>query len=94
MCNRELTDLQRAKYLSEKMALNLTTHITSMSFSSYQLVQMVAVNLYAMHHARKRTDHEHDEEDDESSVNGTEGVAALSKDEQEAYDLVFSLTCK
>ena len=76
--------------------LNLTTHITSMSFSSYQLVQMVAIDLCAMHHAKKKTSDHDLSEDDEQSLNGKEngGTDVLSKDEQEAYDLVFNLTCE
>ena len=105
-----LPDLPRAKSLSEKIQANLVSHLTSLSFTSHQLLQMVAINLFAMQHAKSHsaaglmdnTSRNGDDNDKENNNNGVKNhsrssskeEASLSKDEQQAYDLVFNLTCK
>ena len=83
------SDLGRAKNLSNKIVVNLTAHLTSVSFTSRQLVHMVAINLFALHHAKTALG-------TESSTSTEDGKTEveLSQDEQEAYDLVFNLMRK
>jgi len=47
-------ELTKARSHVEKILANLPALILSSSISSYQLIQLVAINLYAMFHSRKR----------------------------------------
>ncbi|CAH1787464.1 unnamed protein product [Owenia fusiformis] len=74
------TGLERAKKHSERLLQSLSTHITSMSFSSYQLIQIMAINLFAMFHAERQLDGETDKHE------------KLSQDEEKCQDLLFTFT--
>lgn len=89
------TGLPRAKELSERLVTSLPVHVTSMSVSSHQLVQMIGVALYSVHHALS-TEHV----DLASSNGGGGGVKSprpgdgdvaheelLSSEEKAAYDI-------
>ena len=69
----------------ERIIFSLPTHIISMSFSTYQLVQLVAINLFAMHHCKRRL---HVEDND------TLMEEMLGKEEQVGYNIVLSFTGK
>ena len=78
------SDLDRAHRHIDRLVASLPSHLTSVSFSSYQLIQMVAINLFAMHHARHKLDGE---------GNSKKGpVEKLSQDEEKSYEKVFTLT--
>jgi len=47
-------DMPKAKCHAEKIVTNLSSHIAAVSLSSYQLVQMISINLYAIYHARRK----------------------------------------
>ena len=47
-------ELTKARSHVEKILTNLPALISSASISSYQLIQLVAVNLYALFHLRRR----------------------------------------
>ena len=69
----------------ERIVSSLPTHITSMSFSTYQLVQLVAINLFAMHHCKRKL---HVEDSD------TLMEDVLGKDELVGSNTVLSFTGK
>ncbi|XP_064649386.1 nonsense-mediated mRNA decay factor SMG7-like [Lineus longissimus] len=50
------TDLDRAQKLMNQLLVSLPSHITSMSFSSHQFIEMIVINLFAMYHAKKHLD--------------------------------------
>jgi len=85
------TDLDKAKMLSQKILISLPSHITSMSFTSHQLIQLITVNLFTMSHARRKLT--------DQSMNSTEKAdlekkEELGMDERRGYDLVFNMTSK
>ena len=82
-------ELKKAKNHGEKLINSLPTHITSMSFSSYQLVQMVGINLFALEYARRKLDTENSENGKENNQDIKE---TMSADEQQCHDMVFQLT--
>jgi tetratricopeptide (TPR) repeat protein len=90
--------LTKAKSHIEKILLNLPSIVSSASFSSYQLVQMIAINLYALYHAKRRLSGCRGgagEPGDENSVAATTANVAeplVSHDQQMAYDLMFGFT--
>ncbi|ELT91912.1 hypothetical protein CAPTEDRAFT_228702 [Capitella teleta] len=49
------TDYHSASTLSERLLSSLPMHISSASFSAYQLVQVTCINLFAIQFARKRS---------------------------------------
>ena len=67
----------------ERLIASLPTHIISMSFSSYQLVQLAAINLFALHHCKRKL---HSEESDAPLEE------ILGKEEEMGYDMVLNLT--
>ena len=79
-----VTAQEKARKHSERLLASLPAHITSMSFSSYQLIQMVAINLFAMFNAKRHiastADTDNEKNDD------------TSRDEDKAYDIIFKLT--
>ena len=81
-----IPDLSKAQELSEKLAAGLPAHITSQSFPWQVLVQIVAINLFAMSHARQHGD---DSRGQNGSLNGDDEFA---EDEEHCFNLVFSLT--
>ncbi|XP_074654858.1 uncharacterized protein LOC141908640 isoform X2 [Tubulanus polymorphus] len=46
-------DLDLAKKLSDRIINNLVVHINSASFNAYRLVQVVSINMYALHRLQK-----------------------------------------
>lgn len=84
--NDNVSDLSKAEELSEKLAAGLPAHITSQSFPWQVLVQIVAINLFAMSHAQQHAD-------DSRGQNGfSVSVEDLTEDEENCFNLVFSLT--
>lgn len=80
------TDLSKAEELSEKLATGLPAHITSQSFPWQVLVQIVAINVFAMSHA-------HQHADDSRGQNGLSASEEdLTDDEENCFNLVFTLT--
>ncbi|KAK2159240.1 hypothetical protein LSH36_156g11043 [Paralvinella palmiformis] len=82
-------NLDKAKMLSQKILISLPSHITSMSFTSHQLIQLITVNLFTMSHARRKLT--------DQSMNSTEKAdlekkEELGMDERRGYDLVFNMT--
>ena len=78
-----LPEFDRARKHLERIVSSLPTHITSMSFSTYQLVQLVAINLFAMHHCKRKL---HVEDND------TLIEEILGKEELVGYNMVLSFT--
>ncbi|KAL5011982.1 hypothetical protein ScPMuIL_010533 [Solemya velum] len=78
------TDFPKAAVLCEKLLSSLPAHITSQSFPSQVLIQMVAINIYAMHHIRRQL-----HTDTESMMDTHE---ELSRDEERGFELVFNFT--
>lgn len=74
--------------------MNLTSHLTSLSFTSRQLVHMVAINLFALHHAKSLPGHKESSKDSGGGDDKGDSSSEMSRDEQEGYDLVFNLMCK
>ena len=87
-----VADLSKAKLHMERLVASLPTHITSMSFSSYQLVQMVAINLFALQHARRKLDTGEAETGSEEKAEEARKMEELGKEEKIAYDMIFRLT--
>ncbi|CAG2222800.1 EST1C [Mytilus edulis] len=77
LCN----DLDKASFLSEKLLQALPAHVTSQSFPSHILVQIVAINIFAMQHARQ-IDGENDDYTAEQ----------LTSDEERAFELMLLFT--
>ena len=84
-----VADIDGARILGDKLGLNLGTHVMSISFSSYQLLQMVTINLFGLYHARRRLDKVAANRETEDTPE-----AELSQDEQLSYDIILDLTCK
>lgn len=78
-----LSEFEKAQKHMEKIIFSLPAHITSMSFSTYNLIQLVAINLFAMHHCKRKL---HVEE------NGTLMDEMLGKEEQMGYNIVLRFT--
>jgi len=49
-----IVEFSKARSHVDKILLNLPSLISSASVSSYQLIQLVSINLYAMFHSRRR----------------------------------------
>ena len=81
-----VSDLSKAEELSEKLAAGFPAHITSQSFPWQVLVQIVAINVFAMSHA-------HQHADDSRGQNGLSASEEdLTEDEESCFNLVFTLT--
>ncbi|KAK3087503.1 hypothetical protein FSP39_006727 [Pinctada imbricata] len=80
------TELDKAQKLSSKLITALPAHVTSQSFPSYILVQIVAINIFAMHHALR---HMHGNEEGSEISSSQEN---LGSEEQQAFDSMFSFT--
>lgn len=78
-----VSDLDKASFLSEKLLQALPAHVTSQSFPSHILVQIVAINIFAMQHARQ-IDGENDDYTAEQ----------LTSDEERAFELMLLFTSK
>ena len=76
-----LTELDKASSLSDKLLQALPAHVTSQSFPSNILVQIVAINIFAMQHARRQMDGDEDD-----------GTDHLSSDEERAFGLMLLFT--
>ena len=50
------TDIEAARCLGEKLSSNVCSHLQSINFSSYQVLQMIAINLFGVYHAKRRLD--------------------------------------
>ncbi|KAL3871786.1 hypothetical protein ACJMK2_039762 [Sinanodonta woodiana] len=79
------TDQLKAAELSEKLAAGLPAHVTSQSFPSQVLVQIVAINVFAMNHARQQ-------EVDGNTDNESHDLDEFGSEEEKSFNLVFSLT--
>lgn len=77
LCN----ELDKASSLSDKLLQALPAHVTSQSFPSNILVQIVAINIFAMQHARRQMDGDEDD-----------GTDPLSSDEEQAFGLMLLFT--
>ena len=87
-------DLHKAKSHMSRLAANLPVHVTSMSFSAYQLLQMVAINLFALYHAKRRL-----KTNPGQSLNGKDETEResgqkddVNSDARRCYDMPFDLT--
>ena len=97
-----VVELSKAKNHAERILVNVLSHVLSASFSSYQLVQMMAINLYALHHARRKlgsagVSNEQIGDDNQTKRNGENninGETDCGNGQQEYYDLIFHLTGK
>ena len=78
-----------------RLATNLAIHITSLSFSAYQLLQMVAINLFALHHAKRKlkmsTSQEHNGTEEEEK-DDSQKEEVLTSDATRCYDMPFEFT--
>ncbi|XP_021373588.1 protein SMG7-like isoform X2 [Mizuhopecten yessoensis] len=79
-------ELQRAELLSEKLVAALPAHVTSQSFPSGILVQIIAINIFAMQHARRQLS-----SDSEDLSNG-HLYESLTVDEETSFQLMFKFT--
>ncbi|XP_060079068.1 nonsense-mediated mRNA decay factor SMG7-like [Ylistrum balloti] len=79
-------ELQRAELLSEKLVAALPAHVTSQSFPSGILVQIIAINIFAMQHARRQLS-----SDTEDLSNGHLDEN-LTVDEETSFQLMFKFT--
>ena len=90
-----VSDLQKAKSHMGRLAANLPVHITSMSFSAYQLLQMVAINLFALYHAKRKlktnSSQSHNGKEEEDREDGQKDEQ-FSSDARRCYDMPFELT--
>ena len=86
-CNAFISiDLSKAEELSQKLAAGLPAHITSQSFPWQVLVQIVAINVFAMNHVHQHTE-------DRMNQNGLSASEEELTDEEEiCFNLVFALT--
>jgi hypothetical protein len=55
---------------------------------------MVAINLFALHHAKSLPGHKESSKDSGGGDDKGDSSSEMSRDEQEGYDLVFNLMCK
>lgn len=83
-----LTELDRAAALSSKLLAALPAHVTSQSFPSHILVQIVAINIFSMHHAQRMTQYQDGEERADSFSE------ELGSEELRSFSLMFSFTSK
>ncbi|XP_052789309.1 nonsense-mediated mRNA decay factor SMG7-like [Mya arenaria] len=81
------TDLVKAREISDKLAGGLPSHVTSQSFPWQVLVQIVAINIFAMNHVQHIAD-------GEGSSGMTNGESELTDDEETCFNLVFALTVR
>ncbi len=77
------SEFDTARKHIEKIVASLPSHLTSMSFSTYQLVQLVSINVFALHHCKRKL---HVEDNDTSLEE------ILGKEEQRGYNLVLAFT--
>jgi len=70
--------------LSEKLLQALPAHVTSQSFPSHILIQIVAINIFAMQHARRQMGGENEDIDDTADQ--------LTSDEERAFSLMLLFT--
>lgn len=82
------TELDRAAALSSKLLAALPAHVTSQSFPSHILVQIVAINIFSMHHAQRMTQYQDGEERADSFSE------ELGSEELRSFSLMFSFTSK
>lgn len=82
------TELDRAAALSCKLLAALPAHVTSQSFPSHILVQIVAINIFSMHHAQRVTQYQDNEETSDTFNED------LGSDELRSFSLMFSFTSK
>ena len=96
-------ELTKARSHVEKILTSLPALISSSSISSYQLIQLVAINLYAMFHSRKRLNsaavesaHEnssHQNGDVAGNTHSENSTRPASSTQQAVYEkLTFSFT--
>ncbi|XP_061183919.1 uncharacterized protein LOC133192081 [Saccostrea echinata] len=85
-CIHLCTELDRAAALSSKLLAALPAHVTSQSFPSLILVQIVAINIFSMHHAQRMTQYQ-DSEEQSDSFN-----EELGSEELRSFSLMFSFT--
>ena len=90
-CRVNVSDLDRARLLCDKLCSSFPAHLMS-SFSAYQLVQMVAINLFGLHHTRRKLDQAQWGGGRDEGEN--EGTEALSTDEDKVYAFILQLTRK
>lgn len=88
LCIIFLTELDRAAALSSKLLAALPAHVTSQSFPSHILVQIVAINIFSMHHAQRMTQYQDGEEHADSFSE------ELGSEELRSFSLMFSFTSK
>ncbi|CAE1298903.1 SMG7 [Acanthosepion pharaonis] len=80
-------DFDRAAGLSEKLLSSLPAHVTSQSFSTPMLIQIIAINLFTMHHAKRQMN------DGVFEATGqNEKQEYLSKDEEKGFEMAFNFT--
>lgn len=79
-----VAELTRAAELSEKLLGSMPAHVTSQSFSWHVLVQMLAINLFAMHHVTRQSDG--------SPENSPNKKDVLSAEEERSFEIVFNFT--
>lgn len=95
-------DPARAKSHADRLVANLPSHILMNSFSSYQLVQMVAINLFSLYHAKRKLNNTGmgTVETKKGSANGNADSVTDSRKAKEmteenlknSFDLLFELT--
>ncbi|XP_070532335.1 nonsense-mediated mRNA decay factor SMG7-like isoform X2 [Ptychodera flava] len=79
-------DLQRAANMKDKLVEHFKMHINQESFTSQQLIQLVIINLFALHHIKNPEDHFQGENGD----GGDTKQLCYSGDEELSWNLVFS----
>ncbi|XP_033759815.1 uncharacterized protein LOC117341990 [Pecten maximus] len=79
-------ELQRAELLSEKLVAALPAHVTSQSFPSGILVQIIAINIFAMQHARRQLSSDTDD------LSNGHLYDTLTVDEETSFQLMFKFT--
>lgn len=79
-------ELQRAELLSEKLVAALPAHVTSQSFPSGILVQIIAINIFAMQHARRQLSSDADD------LSNGHLYDTLTVDEETSFQLMFKFT--
>ncbi|XP_002733071.2 uncharacterized protein LOC100374765 [Saccoglossus kowalevskii] len=82
------TDLQRAVNMKDKLVEHFRMHINQESFTSQQLIQIVVINLFALHHIKNPYDHLQGENGDAGSGDGKQ--LCYSGDEDLSWNQVFS----
>ncbi|GAB1607750.1 protein SMG7 isoform X1 [Argonauta hians] len=82
-------DYDRAACLSEKLLTSLPAHVTSQSFSTPMLIQIIAINLFTMHHTKRQIS---DALFESGSQPDRQDVDYSKVDQEKGFEMAFNFT--